>query len=55
VAVADGDADLLAPGPLQGWKINAPKMAVSISLKRLKNEARCDAVSHSGLDNLLWF
>src|SRR6516225_100204 len=54
VAAANGNCDLSTPEPLQRWKINAPKMAISVALKCLKNEARRDTVSYPRLDNLLW-
>src|SRR5579871_5968421 len=55
VAFAHSGSDLLAPRPLQGRKINAPKMAAPIPLKCLKNETGRDAVSDPGLDNVLRF
>src|SRR6185312_4509235 len=51
--LAHGRSDLLAPRPLQGRKIDAPKMASSVPLKCVKNEARRDTVSHPGLDYVL--
>jgi hypothetical protein len=39
MAGANGSADLLVPGPFQRRKIDAPKMAVTVPLQRLKNES----------------
>ena len=51
MAVADCRADLLAPIPLEGRKVNTPEMTVSVPRKRLQNAARGDAVGDASLDN----
>src|SRR5215831_19014075 len=52
VAFANGHSDLMTPGPLQRWKINAPKMTGPVPLKCFKDRARRDAVSYPRFDNL---
>ncbi len=51
-AIADRYTNFLFPFRFQWWSINAPEMAIAISLKRLKNEARRDAMRNAGLDDI---
>src|SRR6185437_13660775 len=50
--VANRYCDLLAPGALQRWKVNAPEMAVSVPRKRLQDAARGDTMGDTSLDYL---
>src|SRR5271170_1613422 len=53
ITIANGRADLLTPKPVYRRKVDTPQVTVSVSLQRLQNTARGDAMSHAGLDNLL--
>src|SRR6266478_2465549 len=51
-AARDCHADLRVPGSLYRRKVNAGQMAAPVSPERLKNKARCETVSHTGLDDI---
>jgi hypothetical protein len=52
-SIVDSCTKPLAPELFNRRKINAPKMAASVSLQRFENAARCDSVRYAGLDNFL--
>ena len=51
-AVINSQANLFVPLSFHWRLVDTPEMATPISLKRLKNEARRDAVSNAGLDDI---
>src|SRR5271155_2990028 len=53
MAVPDCDAHLLLPGFFQRRKVDAPEVTVPILLHRLEDDARGNAMAHSGLDNFV--
>src|SRR5579872_1911652 len=53
-SISNCNADLPFPFGFHRRPINAPKMSVSISLKRFKNEARRKSMRDPSLNNTLW-